>query len=114
MAAQSRCLMVDPDRGESANWILPDLAPMNDRIREILCDATKKRAAPASGFCVSEGGVSKRPLRPAEPLLRPHAANDWREPITTHRQKRLDGINPSQLHHSTQKRGTSVQSGTQL
>ena len=69
MAAQSRCLMVDPDRGESANWILPDLAPMNDRIREILCDATKKRAAPASGFCVSEGGVSKRPLRPAERSL---------------------------------------------
>lgn len=74
MAAQSRCLMVDPDRGESANWILPDLAPMNDRIREILCDATKKRAAPASGFCVSEGGVSKRPLRPALQTLMWRAA----------------------------------------
>lgn len=46
MAAQSRYLMVDTDRGESANWVLPDLAPMNDRNREILCDATKSVPRP--------------------------------------------------------------------
>ena len=59
MAAQSRSLMVDLDRGKSANWVLPDLAPMNDRNREILCDATKSVTRPREVSASAKAACAK-------------------------------------------------------
>jgi len=66
MPAKLNPLMVGPDRGESANWILPDLAPMKDRNREIRCLAarrlTQERKPSASAIAMRTKGGFVRPF----------------------------------------------------